>query len=76
MYMLSFFFLFPSLYRTYAHFVPSPAVFLSPVLQAVHSLDWPGKRARHFDVTWTGAKAKPIDLWRTYELLEEVRCGE
>ena len=27
---------------------------------------------RHFDVQWTGAKAKPIDLIRTYELLEEA----
>lgn len=33
-------------------------------------------KSRHFDVTWTGAKAKPIDLPRTYELLEEVCSSE
>ena len=27
---------------------------------------------RHFDVQWTGAKAKPIEIMRTYELLEEA----
>eukprot|EP00435_Cladocopium_sp_Y103_P004570 s2426_g1.t1 len=33
-------------------------------------------KSRHFDVTWTGAKAKAIDLPRTYELLEEVCSSE
>ena len=33
-------------------------------------------KSRHFDVQWTGAKAKPIEIMRTYELLEEICCSE
>ena len=72
-YILSFVFLLSFLHTTYTHFVLSPAVFLAPVFQAAPPLP---VSARHFDVTWTGAKAKPIDLPRTYELLEEVGCGD